>query len=255
MATIPPQIDTSTYNVAVHHPVGQGYDRRPGNRDPISIVMHSTNNRKKTTFDSEGDWLRDAGSVSATYLVGEDGRIALTCPEELRPWHAGAVLDQTFNNANSIGIELHISVGGRPTAAMLVSVTWLVEDIMRRRRIPRHLIETHRKVATPHGRKSDPEGWSDRDFYLWRSNLAMGVLVGQHIIDPRIHPSWQLSGGVWKPNQATPGFPIGPAFVWQGKTCQLFERVGARVEDNGLVQWMLVDEYLACREALRTLTA
>lgn len=248
------EIDQTTYNVAEHHKLGQGHairrDAYGREIEASSIVIHSTNNvRKGTSFDSEGDWLRDALTVSAHYLVGRDGRIAKTCSEKFQAFHAGVVSDPRFGNDYSIGIELHISVGERPTAPQLASLTELVLDIMRRRSIPRHLIETHRKVAYPAGRKPDPEGWTDAAFYLWRSKLSAGVLVGEYIIDPRIHPWWLQSGGVWKPNLATPGYPVGPAFEWGGKVRQLFQRVGATVEPNG-VSWMLVDEYLEARSAL-----
>ncbi len=31
--------------------------------------------------------------------------------------------------------------------------------------------ETHRAVAWPLGRKSDPEGWSNAAFYQWRKQM------------------------------------------------------------------------------------
>jgi hypothetical protein len=34
------------------------------------------------------------------------------------------------------------------------------------------MVETHRKIALPAGRKKDPAGWDDAAFYAWRATLA-----------------------------------------------------------------------------------
>lgn len=39
--------------------------------------------------------------------------------------------------------------------------------------IPPALLETHRAIALPKGRKSDPEGFSDADFAAWRAGLGL----------------------------------------------------------------------------------
>jgi len=165
------QIDTESYRKDTKHPPRWGYQARGGSV-PISIIIHTTNNKRATTFDGEAIYLRDAAGVSAHFLIGKDGRIVqFLDPLEWQAWHAGECLP-AFLNARSIGIEHHVSVGEAWTVAQRDACTWLVQHLMRVYSIGPALIETHRAVARPRGRKSDPEGWQDAAFYTWRATLA-----------------------------------------------------------------------------------
>lgn len=166
-------------NKAAVYPVRHGYVMR-GQSAPSAIVIHSTNNaRPNTAFDGELRFLFDSPDVSAHYLVGKDGRIVqLLDPRAYAAYHAGGRQDDgtwtalpAFANPNSIGIELHCSVGEAPTQAQLAATAWLVARLAKQFTIPDPLIETHRAVALPKGRKSDPEGWGDAAFYAWRASL------------------------------------------------------------------------------------
>jgi len=163
-------IDTTSYPKAQRYAAGHGYSMRP--MAPTSIVIHTTNNPNQgTRFDKECQFLFESPGVSAHYLIGKQGQIVqLLDPAGYTAWHAGAALT-AWTNDHSIGIELHVSVGEVPTQLQRDACAWLCRKLMQRFGIPPVLIETHRKVALPPGRKSDPEGWPNPDFYTWRDAL------------------------------------------------------------------------------------
>lgn len=175
-----PTIDT-TYLKNRLHPAGHGYGRNIGSAvRPLwvpergvtmsSVVVHSTNNSKPTKPWTEATFLRDSPDVSAHDLIGKDGTIYSILPPEALAWHAGAAV-KAFLNVYSYGIELHISVGETPTAAQIDSLSWRVKQLIATYKLAAAAIQTHRAVALPAGRKRDPEGWSDADFYAWRDRL------------------------------------------------------------------------------------
>lgn len=164
----------TTYNKAAKYPLpkdptilGHGYGRRGST--PSSIVIHTTNNaRKNTALVGERDFLLDSADVSAHYLIGKDGTIVqFLDPRAYLAWHVGVAIS-AYQNAFSIGIELHVSVGEIPTQVQKDATAWLCSVLMLQFNILPDHIDTHRAVARPVGRKSDPEGWSDADFYAWR---------------------------------------------------------------------------------------
>lgn len=165
------QLDPTNYRKDTRYPLFHGYAGHRG--APTSIVIHTTNNsRPNTSFAGEALFLRDTDAVSAHYLVGKAGQIVQFLPDELEAWHAGEAR-AGFGNAESIGIENHVSVGETFTPAQNQALTALVESLMLRWAIPAQRIETHRKIALPKGRKSDPEGWADAAFYAWRDALGL----------------------------------------------------------------------------------
>lgn len=151
----------------------QGYSLRPQGVGPSSIVIHTTNNAKPTSFASEIKYLNESLAVSAHFLVGKAGEIAMLVPPELMAWHAGAAL-AAWKNERSIGIENVVSVGEHWTQAQHDSLTWLCRTLMTAYAIPSSMIETHRRVAVPgpDRRKHDPEAWTDEAFYSWRVGLT-----------------------------------------------------------------------------------
>ena len=163
-------IDRATYNKAIRYPQRHGYQLR--GTTPSAIVIHSTSNRNKhTSFESEAKFLFESADVSAHYLVGKDGRIVeFLAPTQWQAWHAGECLP-AFANPRSIGIELHISVGEIPQQQQYAALAWLVRGLVAQFGIGEQQIDTHRAIALPKGRKSDPAGWGDSDFYAWRWSL------------------------------------------------------------------------------------
>lgn len=143
---------------------------------PQTIVIHTTNGRYNSSYASEAGYLYSAYNVSAHFLVGKLGQVTrFLDPRIHRAWHAGAVVTQRWNNNNSIGIECHYTPGeGTWPIAMKDALTELVQMLMREYAITLITnIDTHRKIAIPAGRKIDPSGFPDNEFYAWRDTLGM----------------------------------------------------------------------------------
>lgn len=154
------------------HGVGNGWDYRSGS--PKSIIVHTTNGARFSQYSSEANYIYTTKKISAHFLVGKEGQITqFLDPLTQRAWHAGAVNDPRFNNNYSIGIEVHYTPGeGAWTKAMHDALTWLVQDLCKKYKIALpELVDTHRKVAVPKGRKIDPSGFGDAEFYVWRARL------------------------------------------------------------------------------------
>lgn len=118
-----------------------------------------------------------------------------------------------FANPRSIGIEAHHSVGDGPwPVAQEDALTWLVRSLMDTFTIPPSLVDTHRAIALPHGRKEDPNDWSDASFYAWRASL---VAAAYRVLQP-----------MWVSETTTARGPIaadGQAVVHQGDTVMISE--------------------------------
>ncbi len=116
----------------------------------------------------------ETASVSAHYLVDEDGSIYQMVPEDLRAWHAGmsfwgGVRDL---NSTSIGIEMvnpgH-DHGYRPFPhPQMEAFTRLARDIMERHDIPPTCVLGHSDIAP--GRKFDPG-----ELFPWKRLAAEGI--------------------------------------------------------------------------------
>jgi hypothetical protein len=155
--------------------VGKGWDYRTLNGvDPKSIIVHTTNGARFSKYTSEANYIYTTPKISAHYLVGKQGQITqFLNTTTMRAWHAGAVNDPRFNNNNSIGIEVHYTPGeGFWTEQMRAALTWLVQQLVIKHsiKIP-DLVDTHRRVAIPKGRKIDPSGFPDSEFYVWRNRI------------------------------------------------------------------------------------
>lgn len=193
---MPFSIDTTTYRKDTLHPQRWGYQSR-GSAAASSIVIHTTSNKRATQFSTEAIYLRDSMDVSAHFLIGKDGRIVqFLDPARWQAWHAGAAVF-AYSNAHSIGIEHHVSIGEAWTAVQHDACTWLVRRLMASFRIPPELINTHRAVALPAGRKSDPTGWDDASFAAWRATLAAPVMppLTRYRVRPTVLISQRSEGG------------------------------------------------------------
>lgn len=162
-------IDVATYNKAIRYPQRHGYQLR--GTAPTSIVVHSTNGKVGSAFEAEAKYLFESADVSAHFLVGKAGQVVqFLHPRTYQAWHAGEALAD-FVNARSIGIECHHAVGELWTQEQYAALTALTRQLIDQFAIPEKLIETHRAIARPSGRKSDPNDWPDHDFYAWRAAL------------------------------------------------------------------------------------
>lgn len=168
---------TTDYRKDTKWPAGHGYGRQvaglwSGGRAGLtsSIIVHSTNGVLGSTFAAECRFIRDSALVSCHDEISHDGTIAVILPTDKQAWHAGAALP-AFTNDHAHGIELHNTKGEQLTPVQIDSLTWRVKQLITQFSIPKDRIDTHRAVALPPGRKTDPSGWTDDAFYAWRDSL------------------------------------------------------------------------------------
>jgi len=142
------------------------------------LILHYTG---MPTADEALQWLRDpASSVSAHYLIFEDGRIVQLVEEKDRAWHAGKSLwaGESDINSCSIGIEIvnpgH-ACGYRPFPDReMGAVIALSTDIVARHPIPPKRVLAHSDVAPM--RKEDPG-----ELFSWRRLADAGI---GHYVEP-----------------------------------------------------------------------
>lgn len=172
-----PTVDRTTYPKA-QLPIGTGYDRRPKGKVPSSIIVHTTNGARGSSFGAEANFIYHSDAIGSHDLIGKQGQIAEFLDASLRAWHAGVTVPG-FLNSDSIGIECHLTPGEVWTPEMRDALTWRVKGYMDRFGIGVSKIDTHRAVALPKGRKIDPSEWPDPQFYAWRASLAGVAYVPQ----------------------------------------------------------------------------
>jgi hypothetical protein len=179
---MPFSIDAKTYR-------SPNYSARPSGTDIWAIIVHSCEgNPCGNEQNSSIPWLcNPASGVSCHYYVTREGAIYQLVDDSKQAWHAG---ESTLNgvkycNGYSIGIELE----HRDNCAMypqiqIDALTWLCQQLIARHAIPRSGIATHRQVATPAGRKSDPTDIDDATFSFWASSLyalpGAGIYAVRH---------------------------------------------------------------------------
>jgi hypothetical protein len=159
-----PQIDARTHQSPNH-------DARPGGVS--AIVVHSCEGRPAGNEEQSSiPWLcSPASGVSCHYYVTRSGIIYQLVPTDRRAWHAGvsALGEDADVNDFSVGVELEHRAGG-PSYPMLQldTLAWLCVLLMQRYpAITLDRIVSHRSVALPRGRKSDPSDWSEEAFRAW----------------------------------------------------------------------------------------
>lgn len=180
-------IDKDTFNKAKRIPYNPdkdcGYQPRPLGRLPIKgILVHTTNGQSGTTFAQEANFIANSLDISSHYLIGKKGEVVeFLDPIKYIAYHAGCVKAIVFSNIFAVGIEMHNTPNeGHCTTPQLDTLDWLVRDLIARFNIKKEYIETHRNVAVfckghklagKLGRKIDPSGFPDSEFYAWRDSL------------------------------------------------------------------------------------
>lgn len=153
---------------------GEGYRLRVPDDPPAEqIVIHTTNGRVGSLFANECKFLAESPDVSADYIVGKQGQIVrFLIPSRHVSYGTGAAI---WDNRSTIDIECHLTGGELWTEAMRHMLGELVLEVCVAYDIGdlRVFMDTHRRVAVPgpNIRKSDPTGWIDLDFYIWREML------------------------------------------------------------------------------------
>lgn len=141
-----------------------GYSLRNPKLPYNSLVIHTTNGRKGTTFTNEVNYLLNSPNVSAHYVVSKEGVIVqMLEPSRFMAWHTGTTKDlMKYGNPYAIGVEVHYTPGeGLWTGKMWEAITFLARKYDALEKV------THRDIAVPVGRKIDPSGVTDRSFLNW----------------------------------------------------------------------------------------
>lgn len=224
------------YNKHLKTAIGSGWDNRPKGLQPTSAVLHTTSNRNPTSFKHEFDYITKSEAVSYHFLIAKDGDIYNILPIEKRAWHAGSCI-VPFINSRSVGVAFHTSLGEVVTSQQLAAAATVVRDLG----FLEHLIGTHRAVALPLGRKSDPAGLSNADFVAWRNGIyymntfrVIGtrptVTLAQFLLWLRRYkaPIDGIVGG--RIYSLCEQLDIDPAFVagiWKHETSQIAGQIGS----------------------------
>ncbi|MDQ7030716.1 MAG: N-acetylmuramoyl-L-alanine amidase [Ardenticatenia bacterium] len=127
-----------------------------------TVVLHATGGGLEPSLN----WLTNPNSkVSAHYVIAKDGTLYQLVEESMMAWHAGkSRMPPPDNRENvnwfSVGIELENANTGRDPypEPQLATLIRLLRHLVTRYNVPRRNIVTHRDVALPKGRKSDPLG-------------------------------------------------------------------------------------------------
>lgn len=162
---MPPAKSLRTARSPNHGPRPQGV--------PVDmLVLHYTG--MPTAQDALKRLCDEASSVSAHYVIEEDGTIHQLVPEERRAWHAGVSSwrGRTDVNGRSVGIELvnpgH-EFGYRPfPEAQMQALIPLCKEILARHPIPPRNVVGHADVAPL--RKEDPG-----ELFDWKRLAADGI--------------------------------------------------------------------------------
>jgi N-acetylmuramoyl-L-alanine amidase len=144
-----------------------------GPREPVLVVIHGT---AQDSVRQSLETLRGSnsgGPVSAHYLIGRDGKLFQLVAESERAWHAGEGSWGTISDVNSasIGIELDNDGYEAFSDAQIQALIGLLDDVCRRRNIPRSQVIGHSDLAP--SRKRDPgpqfpwERLAHAGFGLW----------------------------------------------------------------------------------------
>jgi N-acetylmuramoyl-L-alanine amidase len=113
-------------------------------------------------------------SVSAHYLIDEDGTVWRLVPEELRAWHAGVSFWRGRRDINSASIGIELVNPGHEFGyrefpeAQIAALETLARDLIGRHKIPPRHVLGHSDVAP--ARKQDPG-----ERFPWRRLAAAGI--------------------------------------------------------------------------------
>lgn len=174
----------TTHRKDLFHPPGHGYGRNIGTAAkpdwvvgrgrPVSKwVIHATHGNKGTLSANEAKFLRDSPNVSAQNLVGKSGEVYQLLPDDMLAWHAGVA--RAGWALESVGTEIHHAIGESYSNYQFETLTMMGRDYIKAYGLQPGDIETHRAIALPKGRKSDPADWSDAAFYAWRASLFVSA--------------------------------------------------------------------------------
>jgi len=161
----PLQINLATY----HSP---NFDQRPGK--VRALVIHTSEGR----WPTDAEWLSSPSSgVSSHYIIAPDGTIYRLVEDDKRAWHAGVSVFGGLSNWNdfSLGVELSFIRGQAFPAVQRTALHKLSVQLVQKYAIAPGFVVTHRQIAMPRGRRSDPTCLNDQDFAAFVASLYSGA--------------------------------------------------------------------------------
>lgn len=157
------QIDTTSF-------VSPNCDDRPDGSIIDMLVIHSSEGSARSGLR----WLTDpASKVSSHYFITRTGYTYQLVPDAKQAWHAGRSAFQGVADTNrrSLGIECEHIAGQDWPAAQIAALTDLCRAKMAEHPISTDRVVSHRAVAIPAKRKSDPTNWPEPAFRAWADAL------------------------------------------------------------------------------------
>ncbi|QXP66550.1 N-acetylmuramoyl-L-alanine amidase [Polaribacter sp. AHE13PA] len=136
-------------------------------RKPNLVVIHHT--AQDSCMQTYKTFALERTQVSSHYVICDDGTITQMLNDLVRGWHAGngSWGKNTDINSSSIGIELDNN-GTEPFSyAQINSLTFLLEKLTKKYKIPAQNIIGHSDIAP--GRKTDPSA-----LFPWKSLAESG---------------------------------------------------------------------------------
>lgn len=173
-----------TYRKDIAWPAGHGWGHNIGTaKQPvyargrgkgvkaISIIVHATHGNPGSLSKNEANFLQDSRLVSAHYLLGrKPGENYKILPPDEEAWHAGRC-QAMYLNPRSIGIEIHAAENEQILNFQKEALARLLKELCGAYQIPAQFVQTHRAVAIPRGRKSDPATWPEAEWLAWRREI------------------------------------------------------------------------------------
>lgn len=129
------------------------FNARPGGID--AIILHTS----AGAWPGDAAWLcNPASKVSYHYLIAPSGTIYELVDPQHRAWHAGAssLAGRGDCNDYSIGVSISHRDANPALAAQYYACGRLLDYLMATYHVTPSRVASHRLVATPRGRKTDP---------------------------------------------------------------------------------------------------
>jgi len=168
---MPPRIDNHTWR-SPNHNARNGRIR--------FLVIHSCEGALPHPRDTSLPWLCSVASeVSCHYYVCRDSTIFQLVDDSLVAWGAGICNFAGITDWNDPGIQIELEhhAGQTYTPIQRAALDDLCYYLIQKYTIAAGFVVTHRKIAYPRGRRSDPTDWLDSDFALWVKSLYSGAGV------------------------------------------------------------------------------
>lgn len=123
----------------------------PRGSNPSWIVIHNTSNGTSAppiAYNNTQYFKNEYRGASATYFIDDGDTIWQCVSERDTAWHCGEAASRNgCYNSNSVGIEVCERADGTFSDKEIQTLSWLVNDLMKRYDIPASRVVRHRDVT------------------------------------------------------------------------------------------------------------